>query len=247
MAFGLPNINGSCWVNGALQTFFACPAVRAYYSKQTEHEDDLNKALYTVFSTQGREGLPAIFDAVRNHYMPAGKSIGDSHELLLFLCDKLPWLEKQVQFKIADAITCSSCSKLSMQHDHASELAIYPSKPDMTFLDAMLEVFQPQTIEGWKCESCNARGCTKQTMFESFPKVLLVHNIANPVRYSSVLNMNGHKFVLHAVLCYNGIHWWTYARIDGNWFRLDDSRVTDIKHLPITNAMRVLLYFLDEN
>jgi len=73
-----------------------------------------------------------------------------------------------------------------------------------------------------------------------------------PIDYSSLLVLNGKKYFLFSVVCFNGGHWWTYARKlpPGHaWYVLDDMNVRemDSKMFPVDRTMRVLLYFLYEN
>jgi ubiquitin C-terminal hydrolase len=250
--FGLPNVRGSCWVNGALQCFFACPPVRERFSKPLAVDaSPLEKALWEVYTSQGKHGLQDVFHAVQTQYMPAGKNIGDSHELLVFLSDALPWLDGYFRYKLANAITCTHCKTQSVREESVMELDIHPAKENEPLLESITHSFQPETLTDWKCEACKGVGCTSQRMFGSFPKILMLHKIGKPMEYSSVLVMNNHKYILFGVLCYNGAHWWTYARqsMGHPWFRLDDSRVEQLatRQFPVTSAMNVLLYFLLEN
>jgi hypothetical protein len=72
------------------------------------------------------------------------------------------------------------------------------------------------------------------------------------VDYSSILILNGKKYGLLSVVCYNGAHWWTYGRNmppGSSWFVLDDTHVVEHgpKQFPVSAAMRVLIYYrLDE-
>ena len=250
--FGLPNVRGSCWVNAALQCFFSCPPVRTRFASPLAADASiLERALYTVYTSQGKQGLQDVFHAVQTQYMPAGKNIGDSHELLVFLCDALPWLDEWFRYKRAKSITCSHCKAQSVREESVMELDIHPQQMNEPLLESITHSFQPETLEDWKCDACKQTGCVSQQMFGSFPRMLLLHKIGKPMEYSSVLVMNHHKYILLSVLCYNGAHWWTYARqsMGHPWFRLDDSRVEQLatRQFPVTNAMTVLLYFLLEN
>jgi ubiquitin C-terminal hydrolase len=88
-------------------------------------------------------------------------------------------------------------------------------------------------------------------LFGSFPKVMMIWSMT-PIDYSSLLVLNGKKYFLFSVVCFNGGHWWTYARKlpPGHaWYVLDDTNVRemDSKKFPVDRTMRVLLYFLYEN
>lgn len=65
-------------------------------------------ALQKVFNTHG-DGLPEFYKTVRTEDLPAGENIGDSHELLMALCDKIPWLDKLLRFEFGTRITCLNC------------------------------------------------------------------------------------------------------------------------------------------
>ena len=252
-AVPLNNINGSCWINAALHALFRCPVVQRRYSQGgVDATNPIDVCLKTLWDTRGREGLHQLFECIRTTHMPAGQGIGDSHELIQFLCDKLPWLDAEARFKVGDLLTCDHCNDKTIRYDSINELNITPSR-DMSILDAIQETCTPIVIEDRLCEKCSARGCKKQFLFSTFPHMLMFHRstLDTSMDYSSILVLNGKKYALFAVVCYNGAHWWTYGRdlpIGNPWFRLDDSDVQEItnKQFPVASAMRMLLYFLTE-
>jgi len=249
--FGLPNVRGSCWVNAALQGLFSCPALMDHYKENApDSENPVDVALHTVYTSKGTSGLKELYGGIRTTYMPAGQNIGDSHELIVHLCDKLPWLDKAFRFEIGDRIECSHCKDVQLKTDTTIDLNLMPSKLNIPILQAIQEYIQPHVIPDWKCEKCNEKGCTKQVMFGGFPKVLMIWS--TPVEYSSVVVINNKPYVLFGVVCFNGGHWKTYARKlpPGNpWTILDDQIVMsmDARKFPLDRSMRVLLYFLSEN
>jgi ubiquitin C-terminal hydrolase len=250
--FGLPNHRGSCWVNAALQGLFSCPPLEEHYSKRenVDRETPIDVCLESVYRTKGNSGLRDLFDCIKTTYMPAGENIGDSHELITHLCDKLPWLDKYFRFDIGDKITCNNCGVSEFRKTSTLDTHLMPSKRGIPLLEAIQEHVRPTVIDEWKCEKCRGLGCTKQLMFGSFPKIFMIWS--DPIEYSSLLILNGKKYYLFGVICFNGGHWWTYARKlpAGNpWHILDDTRVQqmDSHKFPVDSAMRVLLYFLGEN
>ena len=106
--FGLVNFRGSCWVNSALQSLFSCPPVEKRY----ENRDNVDKAnpydicLESIYRNKGESGLKEFFECVKTSYLPAGENIGDAHELIVHLCDKLPWLDKEFRYETGDQISC---------------------------------------------------------------------------------------------------------------------------------------------
>jgi uncharacterized UBP type Zn finger protein len=249
--FGLPNVRGSCWVNAALQGLFSCPILENHY-KETPPDaaNAVDVALHSVYSSKGTSGLKELYGTIRTTYMPAGQNIGDSHELIVHLCDKLPWLDKAFRFEIGDRIECSNCKDVQLKTDTTIDLNLMPSAPNIPILQAIQEYIQPHVIPDWKCEKCNEKGCTKQVMFGGFPKVLMIWS--KPVEYSSVIVINNKPYTLFGVVCFNGGHWKTYARKlpPGNpWNVLDDQTVIsmDARRFPLDKTMRILLYFLAES
>jgi hypothetical protein len=106
--FGLPNNRGSCWVNAALQGLFSCPVLMDHYKEHApDSANSVDVALHTVYNSKGTSGLRELYGEVRTVHMPAGQNIGDSHELIVHMCDKLPWLDKAFRFEIGDRIECS--------------------------------------------------------------------------------------------------------------------------------------------
>ena len=250
--FGLPNIRGSCWVNAALQGVFACPSLKDH---TIDDANPIDVSLTEVYKTQAKSGLKDLFDSIQSTYIPAGRDIGDSHELIVHLADKLPWLDKLMRFKIANQITCKTCGNKTLKEDTAIEITLTPSVRNMPILNALQEFIKPIEIDGWDCDKCKEkRTCVTQTLFGSFPQILMIHrsSIGTSMEYSSILILNKRKYALFGVICFNGGHWWTYARDlpPGNpWYELDDSRVTKMTptQFPVAGTMRILLYFLLEN
>jgi uncharacterized UBP type Zn finger protein len=253
--FGLHNFKGSCWVNAALQALFASPILGANYSKPIQDTTNtVDVCLETVWRQKGVSGLQELFQCIRTTYIPAGNDVGDSHELLVHLCDKLPWLDAQFRFKMARRLECDSCKDISMVEDSVIEMELSPTKRHTPILEALQDYISPHPIPERKCEKCSHAGCTSQMLFGSFPRVLMIHRSCHSesLDYSSILVMNSHKYALFAVVCYNGAHWWTYARNlpPGNsWYELDDTRVRQMSpsQFPVATTMRILLYFLLEN
>lgn len=237
--FGLPNINGSCWINAALQGLYACPPIK-------EHISDESAPFAEVYKSEGTNGLSDLFNFIRTSYIPAGNDIGDSHELIVHLCDKMDWLDDLMRFKMANRLTCKTCSHSTLKEESTIEISLTPSIERMSILDALTEYVQPSEIDGWICDKCTEkRTCIVQTLFGTFPKLLMIHGTS--IKYTPSLILNKKRYELFAVICYNGGHWWSYGRQDTSWFKLDDTDVTHIERAPSVSTMRILLYFLIEN
>jgi ubiquitin C-terminal hydrolase len=245
--FGLPNISGSCWVNASLQGLFACPPVRDHSSDESNLVD---KSFTEVYTSKGSSGLLDLFNFIRTSYIPAGHDIGDSHELIVHLCDKMPWLDELMRFKMANRLTCKTCGHNTLKEESTIEIGLIPSVKKMPIIDALKEYVQPSEIEGWDCDKCKEkRTCISQTLFGTFPKILMIHrsSISTPIVYTPLLILNKRRYELFAVICFNGGHWWSYGREDSDWFELDDTNVRQIEKVPVVSTMRILLYFLIEN
>lgn len=253
--FGLHNFRGSCWVNACLQSLFRIPDVQERYSSGTFEKDNLiDECLCKIWLTKGEDGLKQFFEVVRTHTMPAGQGIGDSHELLQYLCDKLPYLDKLMRFKIADSIVCNHCGHKEVKEDSVTEFSIATEKKNVPLTECIAEVVKPIDIPEWKCDKCHQLGCTKQQLIGSFPKVMMFHLIPLEgwVEYSSILGLNKNQYALCSVACYNGAHWWAYGRNmppGTAWYTFDDMRVIEhgAKQFPISTKMRLLIYYRLEN
>lgn len=241
--FGLPNISGSCWVNAALQGLYAYPYMKEHKSDESNPVD---KSFTEVYTSKGTNGLLDLFNYIRTSYIPAGHDLGDSHELILHLCDKMPWLDHLIRFKMANKLTCKTCGYNVLKEESTLEIGLSPSTKKMSILDALNEFVQPSEIEGWVCDKCKEkRICIVQTLFGTFPKILMLHG--SSVRYSKSLILNKRQYELFAVICFNGGHWWSYGRQESEWYELDDTNVRQIEKLNVVSTMRILLYFLIEN
>lgn len=252
MMFGLRNKNGSCWINAALQGIFRIPDLQSRFS---DGDEDLNNpvesCLAELWGSHGEEGLKAFYECVKvSPNMPAGEDIGDSHELLKFLCDKVPFLDKLVRFKVAHTTRCTSCGHTLTNHDSVTEFTIAPSKPKQSISDAIAEAVQPQTVPDWTCDACKHKGCVRQLLLASFPQVLMFHmsSTETTTTYSAQLVLNGMKYALFAVVCFNGGHWHTYGRNlppGQPWADYNDAivRTYDPTFFPLADTMRLLMYY----
>ena len=203
-----------------------------------------------MYSSKGEEGLRSFYECVKTSTMPAGEGIGDSNELLEFLCDKVPFLDKLMRFKVAHHIQCNHCEYKDIRNDSIIEFDIAPSRPKMAVTEAIAEAVKPFTVEGWKCEKCSKYGCTKQLLISSFPDVLNIH-LTTPdtsVTYPSQVSLNGITYALLSIVCYRPGHWYTFGRDmppGQPWYSFDDTTVRsyDPKHFPLVDTMRLLMYY----
>jgi len=253
--FGLHNFRGSCWVNACLQCLFRIPEVQSRYNKD-EHdpENKIDVCLSTIWKSKGQEGLKDFFESVRTATMPAGQGIGDSHELLCYLSDKLPFLETLMRFKTADSIQCIHCDYKEVKEDSVTEFSISTEKKSAPLIECIGEMVKQYSVSEWKCEKCGQFGCSKQQLIGSFPRVIVFHLLPlhGWVDYSSILVLNERSYALLSVACFNGGHWWAYGRDmppGSSWFTLNDTRVQEhgAKQFPVSTNMRVLIYYRLEN
>jgi uncharacterized UBP type Zn finger protein len=259
--FPLNNFGGSCWINACLQLVFRIPEVQTRYnSKEFDKDNVFDVCLCRLWNSKGSEGLKELFDAIcvsqKNiSDMPAGRGTGDSHELFIFLCDKLPYLDKICRFKVAHEIKCSNCTYKNLEEHSVIEFEIEPSNTNVSLSSCISEIVKPLELADWKCdEGCQNRGCTKQQLIGSFPKIMLFHkdSIGGSIEYPSVLSLNKNDYALVGVTCWNGGHWWSYGRNlppGSSWYTLDDTKISEHgpKQFPISSNMRLLIYYRLEN
>jgi ubiquitin C-terminal hydrolase len=249
--FGLRNQRGSCWVNATIQSIFRIPEIQKRYSDgEVDRTNPIEVCLEEIWGSNGEEGLNAFYECVKTAVMPAGEGIGDSHELLEFICDKVPFIDKMFRFKTANVIKCSHCDYAESKPDSLVEFSIISKRAKTPISDAIVDAVSPITLTDWVCEKCKAKGCTKQLLMGSFPKILTFHLTAlnQSVKYTSILTMNRVKYALLAVVCFDGGHWWTYGRNmppGEPWVEFNDLRVTthDPQHFPVSESMRLLMYY----
>ena len=251
--FGLRNQRGSCWVNATLQAVFRIPDVQTRYIAHAALDTSpIDTSLQEIWSSKGEEGLKSFYESVRTAVMPAGEGIGDSHELLEFLCDKLPFLDKLCRFKIGNTVKCNNpeCNYKDVHTDSLIEFSVSPSQRKQSLTDCVMQAVTPVTIPDWTCEKCKQKGCVKQLLMSSFPRVFVFHvtSLNTSVSYSTLLVLNGQKYALSAVVCFNGGHWWTYGRDmppGKDWVEYDDSNVRNRgpQNFPLSDNMRLLFYY----
>jgi len=253
MMFGLHNFRGSCWVNACLQGLFRISDVQERYSNnQADPENPIDMALQTIWTHQGKDGLKDFFTSVKHVSLPTGRSVGDSHELLVYVLDKLPWLDSLCRFKVADQFSCTNCSYRSLKEDSKIEFCLFPNKLTQTITDCIANEVKEEIAEGSKCEKCT-HPLKRQLLMHTFPKVLILHvysEHSKTATYSSILTINKYKYSLNSIMCYNGSHWWTYGRdkVGSAWITFDDTSVRQHipSEFPLSNAMRILIYYLNE-
>jgi ubiquitin C-terminal hydrolase len=249
--FGLRNKNGSCWINAALQAVFRIPELQTRFNEN--EEDDANPVevcLSEIWSSSGEEGLKSFYECVKTSTMPAGEGIGDSHELIEFLCDKISFLDKLFRFKVAHVVSCDHCDFRETRHDSLVEFSVTPSSRKQTMASAIGDAVRPVSIPDWTCEVCKKKGCTKQLLLTDFPQVMMLHqtSIGTTTTYTPVLIVNKIRYVLLAVVCFTGGHWFTWGRNvppGQPWYRLDDEHVQSNSgnFMPQDDRMRLLMYY----
>jgi len=248
--FGLKNHRGSCWVNACLQGIFRIPEVQDKFTQEkADPENPLEIAMQKIWLSKGTEGLKEFFDSVKNSSLPTGRGTADSHELFLYILDKVPWLESLCKFTIVDKIKCTKCEYISEKGDTKVELSLYPDGIGKTISECISHEVQETLAEGSRCERCG-EAYRKQLLIASFPKLLMLHVYTEQQKrteYCSNLVINDRKYILLSVVSYNGAHWWAYGR-DGQgkpWYTLDDTRVTEHKptEFPLSHTMRMLIYY----
>lgn len=253
--FGLHNYRGSCWVNACLQSLFRIPEVQERYNSEIYEKGNLiDECLCKIWRSKGENGLKELFEVIRTDSMPAGRDVGDTHELLQYLCDKLPFLNDLMRFKIAYSIQCKNCDYKQVKEDSVTEFPIATDRHNVPLIECIADVVKPIEITEWKCEKCQKKGCTKQQLIGTFPKVMMFHLIPldGSTQYTSILGVNKRQYALASVACYNGAHWWAYGRDmppGSSWYTLDDTRVQEHspKQFPLSNRARLLIYYRLEN
>jgi ubiquitin C-terminal hydrolase len=249
--FGLRNKNGSCWINAAVQAVLRIPELQERFNENEEDSaNPTETCLAEIWASKGDEGLKEFYECVRTTYMPAGEGIGDSHELIEFLCDKIPFLDKLMRFKVVNKIQCSNCTYSDLRPDSLTEFSISPSAKKMTVSDAIGEAVRPSSIPDWTCEKCTKKGCTKQLLLAEFPKVMVFHqtSVDTTVAYTPILVVNKIRYALLSVVCFTGGHWFTWGRNmppGQPWYRLDDGNIQSYagNFFPLADNMRLLVYY----
>ena len=250
--FGLRNHRGSCWINAALQGIYRIPDLQTRFANNDEDDQNpVEVCLAEVWASKGDEGLKSFYECVKTSpHMPAGEGIGDSHELVEFLCDKIPFLDKLMRFRVVNSIQCKSCRKVESKPDTMHEFSIAPSHKKQSVSDSIADAVKPLEIPDWKCDACSQRGCTKQLLLAEFPQILTFHmvSVGTSVSYTPILVLNKMKYALFAVVCFTGGHWYTWGRDlppGKPWHRLDDTHVQSYSptHMPLDDSMRFLMYY----
>jgi len=241
--FGLNNYGGSCWVNACLQGIFRIPELIARYNGSEEPANPLDNSLLTIWRTKGTEGLKDLFDAIRTEKMPAGHGIGDSNEAPVYICDKLPLMEKLCSFKVTEKVECS-CGFSNLKEDTQIQFSLFPSGRT-TLTQTIFNAVKEEVLDSWKCDKCESRGTAKKSFFmSSFPKVLIFKFLSESlISFPVEIVINSYRYHLLSILYFNGGHWWTTARnIDEEWVTYNDNGVSRQK-IPSSKYSNMLIYY----
>jgi len=152
--FGLRNQKGSCWINAALQGVFRIPELQKRFDENKEDEKNaVEMCLSEIYGSRGDEGLKDFYQCVKTDTMPAGEGIGDSHELIEFLCNKIPFLDKLMRFKTANIVKCNNpnCAYKETKYESLIEFPITPTKPKQSVSETIIDTVRPDVISDWKC------------------------------------------------------------------------------------------------
>ena len=251
ITFGLRNKNGSCWINAALQAVFRIPDVqKRFEANEEDTSNPVEVCLAEIWGSRGEEGLKDFYECVKTSTMPAGEGIGDSHELIEFLCDKIPFLDKLLRFRVVHTVKCDNCESSEQREDTLNEFSICPTSRKQTIADAIAEAVHPLAIPDWTCETCKKKGCHKQLLLREFPQVMMFHqtSVGTSTTYTPILVVNKIRYALLAVVCFTGGHWFTWGRNlppGQPWYRLDDEHVQSnaANFMPQDDRMRLLMYY----
>jgi ubiquitin C-terminal hydrolase len=254
--FGLKNYGGSCWLNACLQSILRIPEITSRYSTELETINSVDKSLYTISKTQGQDGLKDLFNAISEtnssvsgskpaYEMLAGKSVGDTNEAFIYLCDKLSFLDTLCRYTIVEKIECK-CGFEQEKNDSHIQFEIYPIK-DSTLTSCITQVVSPEVLDSWKCDKCSERGqATKRMIMKTFPTCLVfkIFSEDNSVVTPQNLVINSNKYELASISCWNGGHWWAYSKLD-TWALYDDTRVHELKkeEIPSSRQAKMLIYY----
>ena len=149
-SFGLRNQRGSCWVNATLQAVFRLPEVQQrYIDEKADENNPVDLCLQEIWCSRGDEGLKGLYECVKTALMPAGEGIGDSHELLEFLCDKLPFLDKLCRFKMSHQVKCANCDYADLRTDSLIEFSVTPTAKKQGLISCIGQAVQPVNIPAW--------------------------------------------------------------------------------------------------
>ena len=218
---------------------------------EEDSKNPIEMCLAEIWGSRGDEGLKPLYECVKvSPHMPAGESIGDSHELIQFLCDKVPFLDKLTRFRIATSIQCDHCEYKDLRPDTINEFSFTPTKKKQTVSEAIGEAVKLHAIPDWTCEKCKGKGCHTQMLLSEFPQVMVFHqtSIGTSATYTPILVLNKIKYALFAIVCFTGGHWFTWGRNlppGQPWVRFDDDHVQthDPRFMPHDDRMRLLMYY----
>jgi ubiquitin C-terminal hydrolase len=255
--FGLNNYGGSCWLNACLQSILRLPEIKERYNT-VETDKTLNsvdKSLSKIWKSKGSDGLKDLFNAISEtnvsesgskpaYEMLAGKSVGDSNEAFVYLCDKLPFLDLLCRYTFVERLECS-CGFQQERPDSHVQFQLYPSK-DTSLIQCISDVVKKETLDSWKCDKCSQRGsATKEIVMKSFPKILTFKIVSDKkVTHSDILVINSHRYQLLGITSFNGGHWWAFAK-DPSWVLYDDTRVRELQsnEVPSSQNAKMLIYY----
>ncbi|CUM63430.1 uncharacterized protein PRCAT00001005001 [Priceomyces carsonii] len=141
---------------------------------------------------------PSTFKTLIGENHPEFKTLRqqDAYEFLLYFLDKVDnelgiSLDKDFNFLFGNKVVCSSCSAAKLKDELIDNLSLPIEEKviavdeetgrkiyEQTNLKTSFESYcGPETIEGYKCDHCNAKSTTavRSTGFSTYPKYLIVN------------------------------------------------------------------------
>lgn len=168
-------------------------------------------------------------------------------------------------------IDCNGCNVRENVFEPFNCISLNVPQTGSSTLDECLQMYfnNEECIPSWKCEKCNANGCTKTTKTWSLPNYLIIHlkrftnngsKIHTHIDFPTEdLNLtqyiakeredpNNYIYSLYAVNYHSGTskggHYWSACKnLDKNWYLYNDSDVTKLSNTSVLTKEAYILFY----
>lgn len=255
---GIRNNNLLCYANAALQCLASCDCIGGDGAGEGEGEGDplVREFCRVLGELRSKETSGCVDSSSLALYMAKKfprnlqfNGLNDAGEFFLLLADAVTAdprgssMSRGLFFgKASTSICCDSCKKKTVRVDESGVMTLHnwakPGSPPASMGSLVNALFDPQSLQDWKCDSCRGTGCVVRNSVVEFPRVLLVtfasgHALPLPVltmsfRFDRVSRRNL-SYGLRGCIVRRGSHYTATVLREDRWWACDDEIVVEAK------------------